>query len=278
MIADSLSCRVGQRSYRAASADYQYVYNDGSVNTELVTSAIPLSEVHDVLQRGCSVLEDYGVNIDPSVGAGCHQTISYGKPFSYPVVKNVIQQVRYYLPALLAIGCVEGTHHRGEYRGLMDPSWKSDELYTEKYSAVHTKRTMAVSRNSFDLLEFRYPDSHTNVWQTVLTAIINMAIIARAFKISVNGIVSFPQSHWDKVKRNSNTFYNEGVFNDKTWVRGLADELLSDLKDEISYFADFNSVQRAVKEITIERGLYMKNYRDIQPIALLAEEVPLCVE
>ncbi|MHC1583969.1 MAG: hypothetical protein ACXQTM_04990, partial [Methanosarcinales archaeon] len=269
-ISEELQCLVGKNEDDYDPRyDFQYVYYDGSVNTELVTRAMRLYEIPRILSRAYDVLHSYDAEIDPSAGngAGGHQTVSFGEVFPDVVVMNVIQLVRYYLPALLAIGCVQGTEKRGDYRDLVGPAWKKDEVWTKKYSAVHMKQSKVVDAGC-DLIEFRYPDSHVNVWQTVLTALINITIVAKAIKLSAQGVFSFYQSHWERVKENVESFYENGYFNDETWVKELAMEMLDDLKEVISELAEFQSVKEGVTEIVNHRGLYPKNYNDIKPLRL----------
>ena len=259
-ISKILKCRVGHCEYEKnkKSSKFQYIYIDGSVNTELVTSALRLKEAEKVLCLGINTLRRYNTELSPHCGAGGHQTISYRNYFPYLVSRNIIQLVRYYLPALLIIGCVNGSHFRGSFRSL--PT-RDTAIFGEKYNAVHIKSDCAV-RNTPKLIEFRYPDSHTNINQTLFTACINIALCSKAFSLANDGLISIPQNHFNQIKSSVNEFYRRGKFDNTDFVKDLIISLSSDLQDDLKAFIDLKSANNIFQEI--HDIIYMENGEDLK--------------
>lgn len=274
-VANDLGCESGHLDYDPSKKDYQFVYNDGSVSTEVVTTALKLNEVYPILTKAYVVLDRYNCKISPEAKAGGHQTVSFAKPFPIIVVKNVIQLVRYYYPALLAIGCIKGSHNReggNDYRCY--PSSGVDLYHgrNHKYLAVHIKRSTSFPK----LIEFRYPDSHTNINQCILTALINIALVAKAITLSQYGVFVIDENHLTKAKTNTTQFYGDDSFVDVSWVRDLGREMLEDLQKEINYFGVYDltneypkqSVRCAVEEIINHNDCSMSNNMDIKEVYL----------
>lgn len=236
-LAGDLNCNVGKGN-RKKDSDFWYVYNDGSVNTEVVTAPLPLSQIKPTHQKAIAVLRNYDADISPRCGAGGHQNFGFNGYFPEDVVRNAIQLVRYYLPALLTIGCVDGSHNRGVFRGLPVCGWRA-ELPNGKYQAVHIKKKYAVGvtageADQFEVIEFRYPDSTTDSRKVRETAIINAGLIAKAIKISDAEVMRIPQDHFNKVRENVQSFYAGGVFSDGPFTRSLLRQLRRDVKPELT--------------------------------------------
>ena len=252
--------------------EFLYIYNDGSVNTELVTGALQLKQIKKVFQKALKLLNKYGVEISPFVHAGGHQTVSHQDYFPSIVARNTIQINRYYLPSLLCLGCVKGSEKRSDSFLACPPS----PLYGEgerripignKYSSINFKETSPAIQTNYKLIEFRYPDSHKNVNQVILSSVINMASIAKAFSVSSDGVAVFSQNHFDNVKHEVNNFYNYGRFIDSESIKSETHELIEYLEEEISSYANVDSVYNAVDEI-MNPNMLMENGVDVGEIKL----------
>lgn len=252
--------------------EFLYIYNDGSVNTELVTGALEISQVKNVFRKALKLLSKYGVEVSPIVHAGGHQTVSYHDYFPSIVARNTIQINRYYLPSLLSLGCVRGSEKRSDSFRACPPS----PLYGEgeqripiwnKYSSINFKETSPAMQTHYKLIEFRYPDSHKNVNQVILSSVINMASIAKAFSVSSDGVAVFSQNHFDNVKHEVNNFYNYGRFIDSESIKSETHELIEYLEEEISSYANVDSVYNAVDEI-MNPNMLMENGVDVGEIKL----------
>ena len=252
--------------------EFLYIYNDGSVNTELVTGALELSQIEKVFQKALKLLNKYGVEVSPDVHAGGHQTVSHHDYFPSVVVRNTIQMNRYYLPSLLCLGCVKGSEKRDNNFRSCPPS----PIYGEgenripqwsKYSSINLKETSPALRTNYKLIEFRYPDSHRNINQVILTAVINMSTIAKAFSLSSDGVAVFSQNHFDEVKSEVAKFYGCGHFDNLKNIKEETYELIGYLENEISIYANVKSVYSAVDEI-MSHNMLMENGSDVGEIKL----------
>lgn len=251
--------------------EFLYIYNDGSVNTELVTGALRVTQIEDVFRKALELLDKYGVEVSPTVHAGGHQTVSHEDYFPSIVARNAIQINRYYLPSLLTLACVEGSERRdSDYRSCpRSPVYgRGDERipHWTKNASINFKNTAAAVQTSYKLIEFRYPDSHKNVNQVILSAIINMATIAKAFTMSDEGVAVFSQNHFNIVKSEINEFYYDGRFRNPDMIKKETRGLIYFLEDEISNYANLDSVRRAVDDITSHN--IMENGMDIGEIIL----------
>lgn len=251
--------------------EFLYVYNDGSVNTELVTGALRVGQIEKVFRRALDVLEDNGVEVSPIVHAGGHQTVSHDDYFPSIVARNTIQINRYYLPSLLTLGCVVGSERRdSDYRSCpRSPVYgRGDERipHWTKNASINFKGSGTSVETNYKLIEFRYPDSHTNVNQVIVSAIVNMATVAKAFTMSNQGVAVFSQSHFNFVKSEIRDFYYDGCFRDMDAIRKQTRGLLHYLEDEISHYADLNSIRKAIDDITSHN--IMENGVDIGEIIL----------
>ncbi len=213
-ITKELGCKFNKQNIEDISkikGNFLYVYPDGSCNTELVTNSVPLSKLSEVLKIGFDTLTKYCVKLSPEMRAGMHQTFSYDGYFPQVVAKNMVQLLRFYLPALISISCVDKTQFRGDYRRLPPvPGWsKSSKRFNNKYEAGHVKEQNALA-GSPKLLEFRYPDSTPNVKQHLIVAIINEALVLKAINFSINGVVAFSLPHWRNIEVVMNILYKEG--------------------------------------------------------------------
>jgi len=217
------------------NSNWLYVYNDGSVNTELVTAPIQLYRVGDVVKEGLDIFNRYEVKAYPAQDcrAGAHQTFSFDGVFPDIVARNIVQLIRYYLPALLAIGCYHfGTHFRGKYRILPEnPSWGDRcEVFNTKYEACHVKGQLALEYKP-RLIEFRYPDMTPRWKQHELVCLINAALLLEAGKLSKSGVVSFHNYHWEYVQETTRQIYELGAFDGGCGE--LRNEMLTYLADSI---------------------------------------------
>jgi len=270
-ISDELGGIPTRKSNFQENKEFLYIYNDGSVNTELVTGALRVTQIGNVFRKALELLEKYGVEVSPIVHAGGHQTVSHEDYFPSIVAKNAIQINRYYLPSLLTLACVEGSERRdSDYRSCpRSPAYGNGNEripHWTKNASINFKDTAATVQTSYKLIEFRYPDSHKNVNQVILSAIINMATIAKAFTMSDEGVAIFPQKHFNIVKSEVNEFYCDGRFRDLDRIKKETRGLIYFLEDEISNYANLDSVRRAVDDITSHK--IMENGMDIGEIKL----------
>ncbi len=206
--------------------DFLWAYHDGSVDTELVTAPIPLHDMERVLKSGVDIFRKNSIIMSPAVRAGCHQTFSFDRTFPDVVARNIVQLVRYYLPALLSIGCVEGTEGRAaNYRKIPDdPGWSENATYfNEKYEACHVKAQLALNYQP-RLIEFRYPDMHPHVTQHMASMILNYAIILYSIHLARGGVASFSNMHWESVTASTRAIIHEGIYDDA--LKGLKQEML----------------------------------------------------
>ena len=252
--------------------EFLYIYNDGSVNTELVTGALKLSQIKKVFQKALTLLKKYGVKVSPMVNAGGHQTISHQDYFSSAVARNTIQINRYYLPSLLSLGCVKGSEKRNnDFRSCpLSPIYGEGERRVPIYnksSSINFKETSLAVQTNYKLIEFRYPDSHRNINQVILSAVINMSTVAKAFSLSSEGVAVFSQNHFDEVKSEVAEFYSYGHFKNPESVKDETHRLVEYLEDEISSYANVSSVYSAVDEI-MSHNMLMENGMDVGEIRL----------
>ena len=269
-IANHLKCTSGHCEYKENNGNFQCVYNDGSVNTEIVTSALKPKDFKTVVCEGINALLDEGGEISPYQKAGFHQTFSFGHTFPDIVCKNVIQLIRFYLPALLCVSCIDGTYQRNNgsnFRAIPESGLKmGEEIYNEKYTAVHTKKIGNLSSPS--LLEFRYPDATENINQTALTMLFNTAIIAKAFDESEKGIIEISQRHFNRVKEDVGSIYSTGDYYHYEWVKLLVFEMFAYLKPELSKITDIENVYHALIDITNHHAGHMENNEDIKEVKI----------
>ena len=191
IISRDLRCKTGKSEIQGADLlnDFLYVYNDGSVNTEVVTGTLKLNNIRHVYNRAIETMEDLNIVISPEWGAGGHQNISSEVMMPLIVGRNIRQLLRYHLPPLCKIACVEGTECRDySYRGYPPCGWKR-YVENEKYCAMFCKRKYSVNQSGEGLYEFRYPDAIKNINQVYISSIINAAIVLKAIKLSKKGVI-----------------------------------------------------------------------------------------
>jgi len=242
--------KCGERLTESGVPMFLKIYNDGSVDTEVVTGPLRPWEIEGVLKECIPVMRRIGVVLSPSARAGGHQTVSHGRNWKKPTLfnsvmaGNVVQLVRYYLPALITCGCVVGTSGRdtgSRFRGL---PVNGDALrpVNEKYSAVHVKPDLAV-RGRPAMIEFRYPDSsdEVEVWK-VNTALI-LGLCHEAFKMSASGLALFSQNHWKLVETITEGIFCGRDFNkyEAEWVRDLRVEMAACLGGNLGSYVDSRS-------------------------------------
>jgi len=239
-IASAFGCGVGKNNTDGSPylthKRVANVYEDGSVNLEVVTTPQKLCDIASVHRYVCSVIKGYDAEIRPDVGngAGGHQTVMFDHrngSFTDTITRNVIQLSRFFAPALLWIGCVKGTEARGDYRSLNRSAVREPKQFPNgKYEFVHTRYMDGRGVYGF---EFRYPDSHelSNIVQ--VTAVINSAIVLKAIRLSRFGVLECDQAYWDTVKENVSRFYALGFFSDKSWVCSMIDRLMKYIGQEI---------------------------------------------
>lgn len=210
-IAAKLGCTVGKETYvENPKSNFLYIYDDGSVNLEIVTAPHKLNQLRNVLEKAYSILEDYDATISPSEKCGGHQTFSYKNYFKGTFVINATQLVRYFLPSLFIIGWTKSTdNHSARYYFCTMPErlWNRDKkgsTINNKYDAIHIKPRDAVKSTFPKFVEYRYPDGNWNIDQVIFTAIINAALTLKAIKMSAHGIMTFTQEHFDNVQRLAN--------------------------------------------------------------------------
>ena len=259
-IAEELNCDIGKGRFRR-NKDFLYCYNDGSVNTELVTGAIPLKKLRKVLKIGLDVLQEYDVKMSPEVGAGGHQNICSSQLLPNIIGRNVLQITRQYLPALCKIGCVLGTHHRNINYRTYPECGLNNYIDNVKYSAVHLKKRGGRNGLTGGLYEFRYPDSTINLNQIMLSAIINSALVLKAINISRYGVLSLDYIEIMKSK----DCYSEIIELNSTnhsFVNRMVESLLEFLDEELKSIYRFPIIEKAIDEI-IERKILF-NGEDLQ--------------
>ncbi len=201
-------------------------YDDGSVNTELVTQPLRVDEIVPVLDLWLDVLDTCGVIFDSRVGAGCHMTVSVGTSLPLIVKANVEQLMRYFTRPLLEFGCNHAWSRRDREYYSFNKSpiirlKKGERLNGEnKYKAVHFKKFGDVTA-----FEFRYPDpAPTRKLYSI--AILNMAIVLKAIKISFkyNGVFEIKNS---RIQTSRRAYLWDGCDSE------LIDELIDFMADDI---------------------------------------------
>lgn len=239
-IADAFRCAVGKNRTRGtpylSHKEVANVYEDGSVNLEVVTTPQKLCDIAKVHRYVCGVIKKYDAEIRPNVGngAGGHQTVMFDHRNGYftdTVARNVIQLSRFFAPALLWISCVQGTSARGNYRNLNRSAVRVPEHFpNDKYMFVHAK---CLDSRGVYAFEFRYPDSHelSNIVQ--VTAVINTAIVLKAIRLSRFGVLECTQSYWDEVRWMVDEFYGGGAFEDEDKASSMIDRLMKYIGQEI---------------------------------------------
>jgi hypothetical protein len=252
-----------------------------------------IAEVHKEGVDG--LINHFGLKVSPTVRCGGHQTFSMGANFPGIVARNVVQLVRYYLPALLWISCVHGTSHRegGVYRNIPVSGWSrsleggrgrnveetdecpreaADYPFNNKYSAVHIKADKAVRIDPY-LLEFRYPDGikFSNIHH--LTAIVNAALIARAIDISVHGVPEIPQARFNKTKEEVYQFYETEKFIDECWVLNLIGEMMCEFEIDFTALGYNPQVIREAVNDLVQSPRWKMRERQIQDIAPIPMDV-----
>jgi len=216
-----------KRVLHLAKRKVLYVYQDGA-HPEIATIPVPLRELPGVFSWILEGVEDLDGDISPFYGCGGHQTFIILKggrfvPFPPMVIRNIIQLVRYYLPALLWLSCIYGSHKRGNYRDIPPPGWQIVDNH--KYSAIHPKWDYAFHNKFPGMVEFRYPDGSEYVNLIHLTAILNAAIILKATNLATKGVVGITQEHFNNVKDAVNQFYAYSCFVEKeSWCKNLVSE------------------------------------------------------
>ncbi len=161
---------------------FNRVYNDGSVDTELVTQPIEIENIVDILNEFHWVLKKYNVLLSPEIGAGGHQTVSINGLHAERTVKaNVEQLTRYFSPTLLRLGCIPHlTRYRKYFFRKLNEScayrWSLDGF--RKYRAIHFKEFGGTSG-----FEFRYPDVLSPIHSWV-SAVANASIVLKAYRIT----------------------------------------------------------------------------------------------
>ncbi|RLC86707.1 MAG: hypothetical protein DRJ03_08010 [Chloroflexi bacterium] len=221
-----------------------YVYEDGSVDTELVTQPLRVDEILPSLRLWMNVLSDCGVAVDSYEGAGCHMTVSAGVGMPLYVKANVEQIVRYFAPALLYFACDQDMSRRDpDYYELNgSPIIRLSENrtlngITYKYSTVHFKTFGRVSG-----FEFRYPDP-TEPTRLYAVAVLNMAILLKAIKITIKhgGVFKIKNKRMRMNNRVYGRFVNRIDISDyRDLITIMAGELIEFLADEIEEISGLN--------------------------------------
>jgi hypothetical protein len=267
LIADKLECKnhktnISSKELENPSSKFLYVYDDGSVNTEVVTKPLYVTEIKTVLEKAYKVLIGMYANLSSKCGAGCHMTISTHRICDELTIANIIQFTRYYAPALLSIGCYNKTHFRGSYRDL-NPKPNINRIITDKYSFLNVKYI-----NDNDVLfEFRYPDMAKNPRLLEFTALCNMAIVDYAMRYTNYNqkMFTMSQQYWDKVKDNVREYYAISSFVDDDWVLNLKenfiDKVLKPFLSKKLYKFNMNNLIEFYKN-----NLYIKEDEEIPEI------------
>ncbi len=223
------------------------VYEDGSVDTELVTQPLKVEDIRPALSLWLDVLYDCGVVVDSEEGAGCHMTVSVGTPLPSIVKANTEQIIRYFAPALLELACHCSISCRDPdfYELNSSPIRRCDKYWgldgvVNKYRAVHFK---SFSRNVTGF-EFRYPDPATSDRLYVI-AVLNMAIVLKAMKITIdhNGVFKIKNK---RMRKNRDLYQKLANHHSVTrrsadYIREMAFELLDFLGDEIEEISGLTS-------------------------------------
>ncbi|RLC83298.1 MAG: hypothetical protein DRJ03_17585 [Chloroflexi bacterium] len=215
------------------------VYEDGSVDTELVTQPLKVEDIQPALSLWLDVLYDCGVVVDSEEGAGCHMTVSVGAALPSITKANTEQIVRYFAPALLELACYCSISCRDPdyYKLNRSPIRRYDEQRgldgtSNKYRAVHFK---SFNRNVTGF-EFRYPDPATSDRLYVI-AVLNMAIVLKAMKITIDhdGVFKIKNERMGKNRDLYQKLANHHSVTRRSadYIREMVFELMEFLNDEI---------------------------------------------
>ncbi|KKN29144.1 hypothetical protein LCGC14_0846990 [marine sediment metagenome] len=236
-VARRAHCRQGKgNGIQDNGSNFMYAYNDGSVDTELVTKPFKLPKLLEVVTEGVQIFKDESIVMSPRVRAGCHQTFSFDKPFPDLVARNTVQLIRYYYPALLSFACVAGTNGRScSYRKLPErPGWTEKAVaFNNKYDACHVKAQHAINYQP-RMIEFRYPDMHQYPKMHIAVACLNWAIILYAIDLSKKGVVMFGNTDWEYSYASSNMILTSGEFDDG--IKALRTEMTAVLRQSVGLF------------------------------------------
>lgn len=262
-IADELKCERGKGKFRR-NRKFLYAYPDGSVNFELVSGAIPIKELRNVLETGIDIMREKRIIISPRIGAGCHQNICSVQLLPEIIGRNIIQIVRKYLPALCKISCVKDTWKRnGRFMIFPYCGWRN--LGYSKYDAIHLKKRGGRNGLTGGLYEFRFPDAIININQIMLTAIINSAIVLKAISLSRFGVMTMLQ----KEKELSEQLYlniREGGAENIRHILPMINNLMGFIENDINDIYPIDIVEEGTNEIKekILNGNSMENGTDIE--------------
>lgn len=233
-ISNTLNCKIGKSEIQVEdlSNDFLYVYNDGSINTEVVTGALKLNNLRNIYSRAIETMEDLNIRISPRYGAGGHQNISSATMMPGIVGRNIRQLLRYYLPALCKIACVKETVYREySYRDYPPCGWRK-YVENEKYCAMFCKSKFSINQFGEGLYEFRYPDAMININQVYISTIINAAIVLKAVKLSQNGVAMISK----KDKEQSKNLYEK--ITTEIDISSILPEMINRFNEMVRYLID----------------------------------------
>lgn len=228
---------------RVAGSMCMRAYHDYSVGVEVVTEPLSVDEIEPQLNFWLWLLDRCGIDTIPFVGAGCHMTVSIGALIPSFVKVNIEHLTIYFAPVLAALSWAYDHHWREKRYFELNNAWNNDGLSwltseddgrlsmfgMSKYSFVHFKEFDNQSG-----IEFRYPDSSPNARHLWRVAIMNMALVLKALKISkeYKAIIRFKFNDDDRYMINHCNYAGE-VEKLVMTVRDRIDEFLEFMQPEI---------------------------------------------
>ncbi len=229
------------------------IVTDCSVQSELITEPLKIKEIEPALNFWLWFLYKCDLECSPEHGAGCHMTVSLEDRRLPAFVKANVEQltVRFAIPlALLSWRECHSERDRGyfdlnsiyaNYNTMGIMLWENEAegimrlSMNDKYKFVHDKEFP--TNTAF---EFRYPDASMNAKHLWRVAIINMAIVLKALKISYywGGIIQ-----WNLAK-------TVGVYDVIDELNSFSDigEAIKKYNRHIKEFLDF--IRPEIEEIT----------------------------
>ena len=234
--------------------DLAYLYDDGSVPFELVTTAYEpnvetiyhkLTKIYKTLfkvaKESFKENEEDGFYSVPEKRCGQHQTFAFEhqkSDFPEIVKRNIIQISRLFTPTtiyLFSAGHPDRFTRDFQFRQLNKPAYHISS--TEKYRWVNIKSGK---------IEFRYPDGNMCSMLTAAISVFNRAVIEKAIKFSEFGVLFMKNSFYQTIK----DFLFNFVEHNK------ADEKYA--KENFNFALQFLSDELKYEEIVLLKALFVK--------------------
>jgi hypothetical protein len=212
-----------------------YVYNDGSVPLEIVTTAYNLNlfELENNLRKIHNLIHKFSKRATCNClkGCGLHQTFCFEHKkdkFNRIITANILQICRAFSSGILYLFSFGNRKRRTrdlDFRRLNSSVWICKRVATDKYSFVNNKQD--------ELIEFRWVDGCNSPFLSSLSALFNYAIIKKAIRLSEFGVLTIDSNFFRKNRDITDEFADSKEIDNK-FLKFNALKLLSFLKKELS--------------------------------------------